>query len=108
MCALCGVLGVETHWSDAVARPGVFARDERPHNRRLERAKRIKLANVLLNAYAMTLRDWQGTKYLLSTATGKTAVVETLAHLWPTAEVLSGRSFDPLDKTFLDRLSGRR
>ena len=104
MCALCGVLGVETHWSDAPARPGIFTRNDDPHRRRLERAKRIRLANAILGAYRLTLSDFQGRAYLLSTATGKTEVIETLAHLWPAAEKMSGRAFDPLDDSLLARL----
>ena len=104
MCSLCGVLGVENHWSDAVARPGVFSRNDAHRTRRLERAKRIRVANAVLAAYRLSLADWQGRAYLLSTATGKTEVIETLAHLWPAAERLSGRSFDPLDPDFLARL----
>ncbi|GGD98822.1 hypothetical protein GCM10011390_16990 [Aureimonas endophytica] len=104
MCSLCGVLGVETHWTDAVARPGVFSRNEAARERKLERARRIRLANRVLGAYRLTLSDFQGRAYLLATATGKTEVIETLAHLWPTAEKLAGRPFDPLDDGLLARL----
>ena len=104
MCALCGVLGVETHWSDAVARPGVFSRNEEVRSRRMERARRIRAANLVLGAYRMSLSDFHGRLYVLSTATGKTEVIDTLAHLWPTAEKLSGQAFDPLDPDLLARL----
>ena len=104
MCALCGVLGVEDHWSDAVARPGVFSRNADPQARRRERAHRIRLANEALKAYRLNLSDWQGRAYLLSTATGKTEVVDSLAHLWPAAERLSGRLYDPLDSDFVARM----
>ncbi|KQT82812.1 hypothetical protein [Aurantimonas sp. Leaf443] len=104
MCSLCGVLGVDDHWSDAVARPGVYSRNEEPRERRAERTRRIRAANDVLRAYRLSLGDWHGRAYLLSTATGKTEVVENLAHLWPTAEALSGRLFDPLDPDLLARL----
>lgn len=104
MCSLCGVLGVEDHWSDAVARPGVFSRNGEVRERRLERARRVEAANAVLRAYRLSLSDWQGRAYLLSTATGKTEVVENLAHLWPTAEKLCGRLFDPLDPDLQRRL----
>jgi len=104
MCSLCGILGVETHWTDAVARPGVYSRNDESRSRRLERAKRIRLANTVLGAYRLTLSDFQGRSYLLATATGKTEIIETLAHLWPTAEKLSGRLFDPLDEDLLARM----
>ncbi|MBO0902831.1 hypothetical protein [Jiella sonneratiae] len=108
MCSLCGILGVENHWTDAVARPGVFSRNDETRSRRLERARRIRLANRVLAAYRLQLGDWQGRAYLLSTATGKTEVIDSLAHLWPAAEQLSGRSFDPLDPDLLSRLTARR
>jgi hypothetical protein len=103
MCALCGVLGVDNHWTDAVARPGVYSRNEETRARRMERARRIKLANAILRVHRLTLSDWQGRSYLLSTATGKTEIIDSLAHLWPTAERLSGRLFDPLDPDFVER-----
>ena len=42
MCALCGVLGGTEHWTDAVARPGVFTRNTDPVERRRERARRVR------------------------------------------------------------------
>jgi hypothetical protein len=104
MCALCGVIGGTEHWADAAARPGVFTRNTDPVERRRERARRVRLANRVLGHYGMTLSDWQGSAYVLSTATGKTEMVETLAHLWPVAEQLSGRRCDPLDPALLARL----
>jgi hypothetical protein len=97
MCALCGVLGGPEHWTDAAAGADSAAR-------RRERAARVALANRVLAQYAMRLDDWQGSAYMLSTATGKQEMVETLGHLWPAAERLSGRACDPLDPALLVRL----
>ena len=41
---------------------------------------------------------------MLSTRTGKTEIVDNLAHLWARAEALSGRRCDPLDPELLARL----
>ncbi len=38
--------------------------------------------------YGLSLADWQGASFLLSTATGKTELVDNLAHLWAAAEKL--------------------
>jgi hypothetical protein len=46
----------------------------------------------------MNLADWQGSAFVLSTATGKTEIVDNLAHLWMAAERLLGRPCDPLDE----------
>jgi hypothetical protein len=101
MCSLCGVIGGNEHWADAVARPGVFTRATGAAERRRERARRVRVANAALGPFGLTLSDWQGAAFLLSTRTGKTELVEDLAHLWATAERLSGRPCDPLDPAFL-------
>jgi hypothetical protein len=104
MCALCGVMGGDDHWADAVARPGIFTRNTGTAERRRERTRRVALANLVLRQYGMRLGDWQGSSYMLSTATGRTEIVESLAHLWASAEKLSGRACDPLDPDLVERL----
>ncbi len=101
MCALCGVLGETEHWTDAVARPGVFTRNTDAASRRRERMNRVAAANRVLKHYRMNLADWQGTAFVLSTATGKSEIVDNLAHLWMAAERLLGRPCDPLDEEFV-------
>jgi hypothetical protein len=104
MCALCGVLGGSDHWADAAARPGVYTRAADPVMRRRERANRVRIANRVLSVFGLRLSDWQGSAYILSTLTGTTEIVDDLAHLWVTAERLSGRPCDPLDPAVLVRL----
>ncbi len=108
MCSLCGVLGGNEHWADAVARPGVYTRSGDRLDRRRERMNRVRLANLALAPFALTLSDWQGASFLLATRTGKTEIVEDLGHLWPAAERLIGRPCDPLDPALLDRLDRAR
>lgn len=108
MCALCGVLGGTGHWTDAAVRPGLFTRNVDAVARRRERASRVAQANRVLAHYRLSLADWQGTSFLLSTATGKTEIVDNLAHLWSAAEKLHGRPCDPLDPALLDRLESGR
>ncbi|WP_159588321.1 hypothetical protein [Chelativorans xinjiangense] len=107
MCSLCGVLGCDDHWTSAIARSGVYTRNTDRLSRRREAANRKKLANALLEPWRLKLAEWQGTSYVLSSPTGNTRVFESLAHLWPEAEAMSGRSFDPLDPDFLGRLRDR-
>jgi hypothetical protein len=107
MCALCGVLGGSEHWADAHARPGAFTRNTGPLERRRERARRVTHANRVLGHFGLSLSDWQGTAFLLSTRTGKTELVDSLAHLWTAAEALVGRPLDPLDPGLLVRLERR-
>jgi hypothetical protein len=101
MCALCGVLGGAEHWTDAVARPSVFTRNTDAASRRRERLNRVAAANRVLRHYRMSLADWQGSAFVLSGATGKTEIVDNLAHLWTAAERLLGRPCDPLDEELI-------
>jgi hypothetical protein len=104
MCALCGVIGGAEHWADAHDRPGSFTRNTGPVERRRERARRVVQANRLLVHFGLTLTDWRGAAFVLSTRTGRTRLVDNLAHLWIAAEALAGRPLDPLDPALLDRL----
>ncbi|MBZ9922357.1 hypothetical protein LB579_32340 [Mesorhizobium sp. BR1-1-7] len=97
MCSLCGVLGSNEHWTDAVARPGVYTRNVENVDRRRERANRVRIANLILASFGMRLADWQGTSFVISTRTGKTEIINDLGHLWQAAERLSGRTCDPLE-----------
>jgi hypothetical protein len=101
MCALCGVLGGAEHWTAAVARPGVFTRNTDAASRQRERLDRVAAANRVLKHYRMSLADWQGSAFVLSSATGKTEIVDNLAHLWTAAERLLGRPCDPLDEELI-------
>jgi hypothetical protein len=100
MCSLCGVLGGERHWSDAIARPG--APDNR--TRRQERQARIALANRFLRHYRLKLGDFEGQSYVLRSATGRQAVVPDLVGMWSAAEQLAGRPCDPLDPELIEAL----
>lgn len=108
MCSLCGVLGGNEHWTDAVARPGVFTRNVERIERRRERANRVRIANQVLSVLGMGLADWQGASFVISTRTGKSEVIEDLGHLWPAAERLSGRVCDPLDLDVIMRMEAER
>lgn len=105
MCGLCGILGAQNHWTDAIARDGVYTRNHSPQLRRQERAQRIRVANQALRVFGLSLEDWQSNAYILRTLTGKSEVFDSLNHLWPTAEKLIGRPCDPLDESFLARMA---
>lgn len=103
MCTLCGVLGGDDHWTDPVARPHVYVRSISPVERRRERVRRISEANIILKLFGLSLEDWQGSSYVLRTATGKSEVIDNLSSLWPKAEKLSGQPCDPLDAMIVMR-----
>ena len=60
MCSLCGILGGNEHWADAVARPGVFTRNGDRIDRRRERMNRVRIACQVLEPFGMSLSDRQG------------------------------------------------
>lgn len=95
MCGLCGVLGVQDHWSD-------HADGSRGPPDRGERTHRLNIARKMLSPFGLSLREWQG-RYVVSSGTGKSDVIEHLGLLWQSAEKLTGRRCDPLDPGYLDR-----
>lgn len=108
MCALCGVLGVEHHWSAAPTGPAAAAASADPARRRAERRHRIAAVNAVLAPARLKVAEWRGTAYLLRSATGRTTVVDNLSELWPAAQAMTGRSLDPLDPAVLDALEQQR
>lgn len=102
MCGLCGILGADVHWSDAASNPHAFK--GRVATRAQDRLRRVALVNAVLRHYAVKATDWQGMSYLLTTPTGKSAIVDHLGLLWSEAEKLSGRPCDPLDEQLISAL----
>jgi len=104
MCALCGVLGIEDHWTD---RSQPFFTGE-PTTRRARRLARVAAANLVLAEFGLTLADWEGAKYQLSSRTGRTEIVDNLAQVWQAAERILGRACDPLDPSLITRMEQMR
>ena len=104
MCALCGVLGRQGHWSESDAAPAAFEARRETHSRQRERQARTRLLNTVLRHYGLSLSDWAGNGYLLSSRTGRTEIFEDLGRLWSAAERLSGKRCDPLDEQLLAAL----
>ena len=101
MCALCGAFGGEDHWS---TRMETFASGQ---TRRAERLIRVRAANAVLRVFAMRLDDWQGTSFVLSGATGRREIVDSLPQVWDMAGRMLGRPIDPLDPALIARIAER-
>jgi hypothetical protein len=98
MCGLCGVFGVAEHWTDGSG------------DSQAERQHRVAAGNDVLAVFGLRLAEWQD-RYTLTGSTGGSAVVDNFGNLWPAAERLAGRSFDPLDPKILaavEKRTGRR
>jgi hypothetical protein len=104
MCALCGVLGGSEHWTESASGAGLGSPATNATTRRGERMRRVQAANRVLSFYRLQLADWQGSTYVLSTATGKSELVDNLSHLWSVAEQLTSQPCDPLDPALLNWL----
>jgi hypothetical protein len=103
MCGLCGVLGAAIHWTDSAAAPDAFA-GGKEQTLRQERYARIALTNRILRHYRLKLTDIAGRSYLLTSATGRQAIVPDIMAMWTEAERLLGRPCDPLDPGLVERL----
>ncbi|PNA99312.1 hypothetical protein DZA28_13995 [Pseudomonas alloputida] len=86
MCGACGVLLGATEWADALALDIPL---------QAQRHRRIAIVNRLLSVSGTRLYD-AGSKMVLHDFTGRTRVVDDLAHIWIAAAELGTRPVDPL------------
>jgi hypothetical protein len=101
MCTLCGAFGGEEHWS---TRAEGLASGQ---TRRAGRLARVRTANAVLGAFAMRLDDWQGTAFVLSGATGRREILDTLPQVWEAVGRMLGRKIDPLEPALIARIAER-
>ena len=106
MCSLCGVLGGKVHWTEGAGAAGSLAEARLKATRASERQERVRLLNLVLRPFSLTIDDWAGTSYIVRTRTGQSALVENLARLWAAAEHMQKRACDPLDPHLIAALGG--
>jgi len=104
MCALCGVLGGNSEWSDSGTVPAAFAGRAQPQTRLRERQARTRILNAVLKHHGVSVKDWSGNSYLLTSRTGRTAIVGTVGEIWSATERIGGGTCDPLDERYLGTL----
>ncbi len=99
MCGLCGAFGGNDHWTGggATAATGLTPA--------AERQVRARVAHQVLKPLGLTLEPWAG-RYTLRARNSKTAILDHFGAIWPEAERLTGRVFDPLDPATLDIIEG--
>jgi hypothetical protein len=100
MCGLCSALGSGDDWTDAAGR-SEFERAGRKVVRRAEREQRLLLLNFVLRHCRLSLRDWGGNSYVLTSEAGKNLNVYNLAGIWSAVDRLCDHVLDPLDPDFL-------
>lgn len=102
MCAACGVLSGTPDWLDRAGNPEGIGDDGR-ETRRGERARLVKMVNILLAPGKAKISDF-GEKLIIKGPTGKTKIVDSLGHVWVEADKIGMRLVDPLDATYLEAL----
>ncbi len=70
-----------------------------------ERIQQMAVLNRVTRALGVTVRDWEGTQWILDSVNGGSEIVSSVAALWPAIERLSRRKIDPLCAGFLDALT---
>ena len=106
MCGLCGILGGKAHWTDSSANKDTFGERSRSHTIRRERMDRTELVGRVLKYYRLGLKDWSGASYTLTSATGKTVLVDNLSQMWAEAETMINGDCDPLDEGLIAHITG--
>jgi hypothetical protein len=103
MCGACGVIGGGPDWIDRVGNPeGVSHLPDL--TRGAERQRRIAIVNMVLWPHRLSLSDL-GSSLAIRSPTGRTEIVESLAHVWSAADRLAPSVIDPLDERLLDGLT---
>ena len=103
MCVLCGEMISSFHWSDlSFGEQGAnlsALQDQRDRMR--ARLKRVKILNEILSFYRLNIKEWQGSKFILSDLVGKSVIVNDLGDLWQKVQELSKKEIDLLDDNFI-------
>lgn len=112
MCVLCGELIMNVHWTDQPFHDAEYGQRERvvagegQRDRRRMRLRRVAVADRVLRYYGLSIRDWNGSKYVLADRKGNSRIVSDLGDMWNTAAQMCRRTLDPLDPDFLCAIRG--
>ncbi|MDR0576514.1 MAG: hypothetical protein LBI87_03005 [Candidatus Accumulibacter sp.] len=108
MCVLCGELVTHIHWTDQKAHDREYSNQvvvgQLQRERMRNRLERVRFVNMILAYYGLSLKDWNGSKYLLSDRKGKQSVIGDLGEMWVEAQKMSRLALDPLDSGLLEFL----
>src|SRR5438034_4150243 len=105
MCALCGGLEREPHWTDRLQRDDPDGGGAASW--RQSREAQVALVNRILGQDGLEVRDWNGHVFVLSNRTGRSEIVPQLAAVWSAVERLWQCRCDPLDPALVARLEQR-
>ncbi len=89
MCGMCGVYGSGTHWAS-------MPMPETGHAFQRQRYILVDMANAVLAPFHLSVSDFQGQSFVLSSPTGAMELVDDITGLWNAVERLLGYPLDPL------------
>ena len=89
MCGMCGVYQGGAHWA-SVSMP------ESGHGLQRQRYILVDMANAVLEPFHLSVSDFQGQSFVLSSPTGAMELVDNITGLWSVVERLLGYPLDPL------------
>ncbi len=101
MCVLCGELLTKLHWTDQSIHANednvVMVGGDRQRENMRNRLARVAVINAICRYYGLEVKDWSGTKYIVSDRKGNAKIVQDLGEVWVAVEELIHRPADPLD-----------
>lgn len=113
VCVLCGEMIMTVHWTDQPvhdmnyrSRTRIVA-GERQRERMRLRLRRVAIANKILGYYGLTLKEWNGSRYMLCDKKGTSKVIYDLGGMWKAVSDMAHKEPDPLDPAFLSFLGER-
>lgn len=89
MCGMCGVYQGSAHWAS-------MSVPETGHALQRQRFILVGMANAVLAPFHLSVSDFQGQSFVLSSPTGTTELVDDISGLWRAVETLLGYPLDPL------------
>lgn len=108
MCVLCGDLMTQAHWTDLARHSDddgvVDVGGQRQRDYARTRWQRIQVMNDILRFYALSVADWNGSRYLVADKKGRVLLGINLQEAWGHADALAGRRIDPLNPALLQYL----
>lgn len=99
MCMACGQMFMNIHWSDTLKTDSNGFVDQSTLLR--NRLAKVKYTNQILGFYGLKVNSRAGGGYSVSTRTGRSVLCSDFGDLWPKAQMLTGKTVDPLDPALL-------
>ncbi|GHV28663.1 hypothetical protein FACS1894167_06300 [Synergistales bacterium] len=106
MCILCGEIMINIHWTDQKLHDSEYGGGKSfTGGFRRDRLRRVNYVNHILSFYGLNLKDWNGSKYILSDKKGVQKLVDNFGDMWPEAQNMCGGRIDPLDSNLLAHMN---